>query len=112
MALVDSGTSKYYLPPKAITSIGLYTSPTLVHLKLADGLRIRSTQQVQGVKCTFGNFVCIVNFTVTKLLHQGDRHGVRSRLVGRVEPYHCKVEIDGKYLDKEVLGTTLGIVVG
>ena len=72
IALVDSGASRCYMSPETVTAVGLQTSPALVHLELADGSKIRSTQQVQGVKCTMGNFVCSVDFTVTKLLHQVD----------------------------------------
>ena len=43
IALVDSGASRCYMSPEAVTSLGLQTSPALVHLELADGSRIRST---------------------------------------------------------------------
>ena len=72
VALVDSRASRCYISPETVTSLGLETSPALVHLELADGSKIQSTQQVQGVRCTMGNFVCRLNFTVTKLLHQVD----------------------------------------
>ena len=72
IALIDSGALRCYMSPEAVTSLGLKTSPALVHLELADGSKIRSTQQVQGVKCVLGTFVCSINFTVTKLLHQVD----------------------------------------
>ena len=72
VALVDSGASRCYISPEIVTSLGLKTSPALVHLELEDGSKIQSTQQVQGVRCTMGNLVCRLDFTVTKLLHQVD----------------------------------------
>ena len=72
IALVDSGASRCYMLPEVVTSLGLQTSLALVHLELVDGSRIRSTQQVQAVRCGLGNFVCTMNFTVTKLLYQVD----------------------------------------
>ena len=72
IALVDSGASRCYISPEAVTSLGLDTSPALVHLELVDSSKIQSTQQVQGVRCTMGNIVCKLDFTVTKLLHRVD----------------------------------------
>ena len=43
IALVDSGASRCYISPEAVTSLGLDTSPALVHLELADGSKIEST---------------------------------------------------------------------
>ena len=57
---------------EVVTSLGLQTSPALVHLELVDGSRTCSTQQMQAVRCGLGNFVCTMNFTVTKLLYQVD----------------------------------------
>ena len=43
VALVDSGASRCYMSPETVTSLGLLTSPALVHLELVDGSKIRST---------------------------------------------------------------------
>ena len=48
VALVDLGASRCYISPEIVISVGLKTSPALVHLELADGSKIQSTHQVQG----------------------------------------------------------------
>ena len=71
-ALVDSGASRCYASPIAVDTWELQYTPELVHLELADGSKIRSTQKVQGVMCIVGQTVCYEDFTVTKLLHGVD----------------------------------------
>ena len=72
IALIDSGASRCYASPETVDLLELPCTPELVHLEVADGSKIRSTQKVQGVTCMVGNIVCSVDFTVTKLLHDVD----------------------------------------
>ena len=72
VALVDSGASRNYASPDAVVDWELPYTPELVHLELADGSKIRSTQKIQGVMCRVGQTVSYEDFTVTKLLHGVD----------------------------------------
>ena len=69
MALVDSGASRNYASPEAVVEWELQGTPDVVHLELADGSKIRSTQKIPGVMCSAGKIVSYEDFTVTKLLH-------------------------------------------
>ena len=71
-ALIDSGASRCYASPETVDCLDVRCTPELVHLELADGSKIRSTQKIQGVMCTVGKNICKVDFTVTKLLHDVD----------------------------------------
>ena len=72
VALIDSGASQSYISPEIVTLCELHCSPTLIHLELADGSKVRSTQQTQAVPCIVGNSICQITFTVTKLLSNVD----------------------------------------
>ena len=72
VALIDSGASRNYASPEAVVEWELLGTPDVVHLELADGSKIRSTQKIQGVMCTAGRTVSYEDFTVTKLLHGVD----------------------------------------
>ena len=72
VTLVDSGASRNYASPDAVVDWELPYTPELVHLELADGSKIRSTQKIQGVMCRVGQTVSYEDFTVTKLLHGVD----------------------------------------
>ena len=72
VALVDSGASKNYASPDAVENWELPSTPDLVHLELADGSKIHSTQKILGVLCSAGQIVSYEDFTVTKLLHGVD----------------------------------------
>ena len=72
VALIDSGASRCYASPEAVVEWELPGTPELVHLELADGSKIQSTQKIRGVLCTAGRTVCYEDFTVTKLLHGVD----------------------------------------
>ena len=72
VALVDSGASRNYASPKAVVLWELPGTPDVVHLELANGSKIRSTQKIPGVMCTAGKIVSYEDFTVTKLLHNID----------------------------------------
>ena len=72
VALVDSGASRNYASPEAVANWELSSTPDLVHLELADGSKIRSTQKIPGVMCSTGHVVSYEDFTVTKLLHGVD----------------------------------------
>ena len=72
MALVDSGASRNYASPDAVVDWELPSTPDLVHLELADGSKIRSTQKIPGVMCSAGQISSYEDFTVTKLLHGVD----------------------------------------
>ena len=43
VALIDSGASQSYISPEIVTLCELQCSPTLIHLELADGSKVRST---------------------------------------------------------------------
>ena len=72
VALIDSGASQSYISPEIVTLCELQCSTTLIHLELADGSKVRSTQQTQAVPCIVGNRICQITFTVTKLLSNVD----------------------------------------
>ena len=72
VALVDSGASRNYASPEAVVDWELPGTPDVVHLELADGSKIRSTQKIPGVICQAGKIVSYEDFTVTKLLHGVD----------------------------------------
>ena len=48
VALIDSGASRCYASPEAVVEWELPGTPELVHLELADGSKIRSTQEDSG----------------------------------------------------------------
>ena len=54
VALVDFGASRNYTSPEAVLTWELPDTPDVVHLELADGSKIRSTQKIPGVMCTAG----------------------------------------------------------
>ena len=54
VALVDSGASRNYASPEAVVDWELPGTPDVVHLELADGSKIRSTQKIPGVMCRAG----------------------------------------------------------
>ena len=72
VALVDSGASRNYASPEAVVDWELPGTPDVVHLELADGSKICSTQKIPGVMCTAGKISSYEDFTVTKLLHGVD----------------------------------------
>ena len=72
VALVDSGASRNYASPEAVVEWELQGTPDIVHLELADGSKIRSTQKIPGVMCSAGKISSYEDFTVTKLLHDVD----------------------------------------
>ena len=44
VTLIDSGTSQSYMAPEIVNLCELECEPALVHLELADGTKIKSTQ--------------------------------------------------------------------
>ena len=72
VALVDSSASRNYASPEAVVQWELQGTPDVVHLELAGGSKIRSTQKIPGVMCSAGKIVSYEDFTVTKLLHGVD----------------------------------------
>ena len=54
VALIDSGASQSYIAPETVTLCEVECSPALVHLELADGSKVQSTQQTLAVPCTVG----------------------------------------------------------
>ena len=72
MALIDSGASRNYASLEAVVQWELQGTPDVVHLELADGSKIRSTQKIPGVMCSAGQVVSYEDFTMTKLLHGVD----------------------------------------
>ena len=72
IVLIDSDASRCYTSPKAVVEWELPGTPELVHLELADGSKICSTQKIRGVLCTARKMVCYEDFIVVKLLHGVD----------------------------------------
>ena len=72
IALIDSGASQSYMAPETVTLCELECEPTLLHLELADGTKIKSTQQTQFTLCTVGEASSQIRFTITKLLSNVD----------------------------------------
>ena len=72
VALIDSGASQSYIAPETVTLCELECEPAVLHLELADGSKIKATQQTQVTKCTVGEAVSKINFTVTNLLSHVD----------------------------------------
>ena len=72
VALIDSGASQSYMAPETVTLCELGCEPAVLHLELADGSKIKATQQTQFTSCTVGEAVSKITFTVTKLLSNVD----------------------------------------
>ena len=72
VALIDSGASQSYMAPKTVTLCELECEPAVLHLELADGSKIKATQQTQFTSCTVGEAVSKIRFTVTNLLSNVD----------------------------------------
>ena len=54
IALIDSGASQSYMAPATVARCELACEPALLHLELADGTKIKSTQQTQFTNCVVG----------------------------------------------------------
>ena len=72
VALIDSGVSQSYMAPATVAHCELECEPALLHLELADGTKIRSTQQMQFTNCVVGEAVSRIKFTITNLLSNVD----------------------------------------
>ena len=72
IALIDSGASQSCMAPKTTALCELECEPAELHLELADGSKIKSTQQTQFTMCTVGEVVSQIRFTMTKLLSNVD----------------------------------------
>ena len=72
VALLDSGASQSYIAPDTVTLCELNCVPMVMHLELADGTKIESTEQTQDTICTLGECVGKMSFTVTRLLSNVD----------------------------------------
>ena len=57
IALIDSGASQSYMAPATVARCELACEPALLHLELADGTKIKSTQQTQFTNCVVGEAV-------------------------------------------------------
>ena len=67
IALIDSGASQSYMAPATVAHCELECEPALLHLELADGTKIKSTQQTQFANCVVGEAVSRIKFTITNL---------------------------------------------
>ena len=47
MALIDSGASQSYITPETVAVCELKCVPSVLHLELADGTKIQSTEQTE-----------------------------------------------------------------
>ena len=72
IALIDSGASQSYMAPATVALCELGCEPALLHLELADGTKIKSTEQTQFTNCTVGEAVSKIKFTITNLLSNVD----------------------------------------
>ena len=72
VALIDSGASQSYMAPETVALCELTCEPAELHLELADGSKIKSTQQTQFTPCTVGEASSLIRFTITKLLSNVD----------------------------------------
>ena len=72
VALIDSGASQSYMAPETVALCELTCEPAELHLELADGSKIKSTQQTQFTQCTVGEASSLIRFTITKLLSNVD----------------------------------------
>ena len=72
IALIDSGASQSYMAPETAALCELDCETAELHLELADGSKIKSTQQTQFTICTVGEAVSQIKFTITKLLSNVD----------------------------------------
>ena len=60
------------MSPKTATLCELLLHPEILHLELADGSKVQSTQKAENVNVNVGKSICWVDFTVTKLLKDVD----------------------------------------
>ena len=72
IGLIDSGASRCYMSPETTALCELSLNPEILHLELADGSKVQSTQKAEDVNVYVGKSICRVNFTVTKLLQDVD----------------------------------------
>ena len=72
IALIDSGASQSYIAPDTVTLCEINCIPAVMHLELADGSKIQSTEQTQDTICTLGECIGKMSFTVTQLLSNVD----------------------------------------
>ena len=68
IGLIDSGASRCYMSPKTVALCELVLNPEILHLELADGSKVQSTQKADNAKVCVGKSICWVDFIVTKLL--------------------------------------------
>ena len=52
VALIDSGASQSYITPETVAVCELKCVPSVLHLELADGTKIQSTEQTEDTLCT------------------------------------------------------------
>ena len=68
VALIDSGASQSYIAPETVALCELECEPAVLHLELADGSKIKATQQTKVTVCTVGEAVSRINFHGYKLV--------------------------------------------
>ena len=72
LGLIDSGASRCYMSPETAALCELELNPEILHLELANGSKVQSTQKAENVNVNVGKSICRVDFTVTKLLKDVD----------------------------------------
>ena len=60
------------MSPETATICELQLNPEILHLELADGSKVQSTQKADNVNVVVGKSICRVSFIVTKLLKDVD----------------------------------------
>ena len=72
IGLIDLGESHCYMSQETTTLCELAQNPEILHLELANGSKVQSTQKADNVKVCVGKSICRIDFTVTKLLRDAD----------------------------------------
>ena len=85
---------------KLLHFVNYSLNPEILHLELADGSKVQSTQKAENVNVSVGKSICRVDFTVTKLLKDVDLV-LRSELVISLESCHQLERAAYAYLDRK-----------
>ena len=60
------------MAPATVNLCELECHPTIMHLELADGSKIKSLEQTHVASCIVGMATCAISFTITKFLSNVD----------------------------------------
>ena len=71
-ALIDSGTTRCFVPPACVTACGLKGTPRDIFLELGNGKKYLSKGYVSDVPVVTANLSVKIGLIVTALLHDVD----------------------------------------